>query len=71
MTSKLLPRWKDDHNKIIICEEKIKVMQENFLELQQIAQDMFEDAILMDINPNQVKEAMHDVIINLINPYSH
>ena len=46
-------------------------IRSNFLELQQIAQDMFEDAILMDINPNQVKEAMHDVIINLINPYSH
>ena len=62
--------WKSENNEIISCTEKIKVMQQNITEIQQIAQDAFEDAILMGIDPIQVKEYFAKIMQNLYNPYA-
>lgn len=64
------PLWKDIEGKKISCTEKIKVMQQNIEELQQMAQDLFEDGILMDINPQQLKQYLQELIQNLHNPYN-
>lgn len=42
-----MPKWYDDDGQIVSCTEKVKVMTENLNELYQIAQDAFEDALLM------------------------
>ncbi|RTL02814.1 MAG: hypothetical protein EKK57_01025, partial [Proteobacteria bacterium] len=55
--------------KIIACTEKIKVMRENLEELNQSLVDAFEDAILMDIDPIQVKNFLIQMMQNLDNPY--
>ena len=66
---KQLPTWLRDDNSVVACTEKIKVMQENFEEIQQLAQDAFEDGLLMEVNEAQMREALHDLVNALVNPY--
>ena len=66
---KPLPTWLRDDNSVVACTEKIKVMQENFEEIQQLAQDAFEDGLLMEVNEAQMREALHDLVNALVNPY--
>ncbi len=62
MTSKeikLLPKiWKGIDNKNISCTEKIKILNENIIEINQITDDALEDAILMGADPKQVIETI-------------
>jgi len=67
---KQLPIWVRDDKSIVACTEKIKVMRENFAEIQQITQDAFEDGLLMEVSEPQMREALHQLIDHLINPYS-
>ena len=66
---KPLPTWLRDDKSIVACTEKIKVMQENFEEIQQIMQDAFEDGLLMEVNEAQMREALNAIVQNLVNPY--
>ena len=64
-----LPTWVRDDATIVACTEKIKVMKENFDEIRQIAQDALEDGILMEVNEAQMREALHQLVDGLVNPY--
>ena len=64
-----LPIWLRDDGSVVACVEKIKVMQENFDELKQYAQDAFEDGLLLEVSETQMREALHRVVDNLVNPY--
>jgi hypothetical protein len=66
---KQLPIWVRDDGSIVACTEKIKVMKENFAEIQQFAQDAFEDGLLMEVSESQMRESLHQLIDELINPY--
>lgn len=66
---KQLPIWVRDDGSIVACTEKIKVMKENFTEIQQIAQDAFEDGLLMEVSESQMRASLHQLIDELINPY--
>jgi hypothetical protein len=68
--SKKWPVWLRDDGSVVSCTEKIKVMSENFDEIQQIAQDALEDGLLMEVNEAQMREALHQLVDSLINPYS-
>lgn len=63
------PIWLDRDGKPVSCVEKIKVMHENLTELQQMAQDAFEDAILMGCEQGQVKQFLIEQMQALENPY--
>ena len=63
------PVWVKDDNSIVSCTEKIKVMKENFDELKQLSQDAIEDGLLMEVSEKQMKEALHQMVDDLINPY--
>ncbi|MEN9945958.1 MAG: hypothetical protein RLZZ293_344 [Pseudomonadota bacterium] len=65
-----LPVWQREDLSTIACTEKIKVMRQNIEELQQMMQDAYEDALLMEVNPLQVQQVLHTLVDNLINPYS-
>ena len=67
---KPLPTWVRDDGSIVSCTEKIKVMKENFHELTQIAQDAFEDGILMEVSEAQMRETLHALVEELMNPYT-
>ena len=64
-----LPIWVRDDASIVDCTEKIKVMRENFDEIRQIAQDALEDGLLMEVSEAQMREALHQLIDMLVNPY--
>lgn len=67
---KPLPTWLRDDKSIVACTEKIKVMQENFEEIQQMMQDAFEDGLLMEVNETQMREALQNLVDALVNPYN-
>jgi hypothetical protein len=50
----ILPKvWKDMNNDVISCSEKIKLLNENIIEIIRMSVDAIEDAILMGADPNQ------------------
>ena len=51
----LLPKkWKDKNAKPVSCIEKIKILNDNIIEINQLTEDAIEDAILMGVDPDQV-----------------
>ncbi len=64
-----MPVWRGEDGQIVSCTEKIKVMTENLEELQQLAQDALEDAILMGCTEAQVKDYLQLLMQGLSNPY--
>jgi hypothetical protein len=61
--------WRTPAGGTVSCVEKLKVMSQNFRELQQLAQDAFEDAILMGCDEAQVRAELARLIESLSNPY--
>ena len=61
--------WKRPNGSVVACTEKIKVLRENLEELRQMAQDAFEDALLMECDEAQVRAVFQEMIANLENPY--
>ena len=70
MSKSTWPKWVRDDDSIVACTEKIKVMNENFDEIKQIAQDALEDGLLMEVSETQMRTALHKLIDDLINPYA-
>jgi hypothetical protein len=52
----------------VSCREKLKVLDENFAELCQVAQDAFEDALLMGVDERALREKLHAMIDALAGP---
>ena len=63
------PNWIREDGSVVSCTEKVKVMTENFDEIKQIAQDAFEDGLLMEVSEEQLREALHRLVDMLVNPY--
>lgn len=63
------PKWVRDNGTVVSCTEKVKVMTENFDEIKQIAQDALEDGLLMEVSEQQMREALHQLVDSLVNPY--
>ncbi|MBI5923155.1 MAG: hypothetical protein HY847_16090 [Betaproteobacteria bacterium] len=57
--------WKNVDGNPISCLEKIKVLNQNFEELRQIAQDALDDALLMQCSEEQIRQALHQMIDEL------
>lgn len=64
------PVWRQADGAPVSCLEKLKVLNDNYRELQQTTQDAFEDALLMDCSEAQVRQALHELIDSLRNPYA-
>ncbi|MEQ6290266.1 hypothetical protein ACFPAG_06560 [Vogesella sp. GCM10023246] len=64
-----LPIWHASDGSVVSCTEKVKVMTENMEELAQMAQDAFEDAILMGCDEQQVRSFLVSLMQRLENPY--
>ncbi len=61
--------WQTREGAVLSCVEKLKVLNDNFHELEQMCQDAFEDALLMGCNEQQIRDALLQVIAQLKNPY--
>jgi hypothetical protein len=64
-----LPVWRQPDGQPVSCVDKIKVLNENLEELQQMAQDALEDAILMGCDEGQIREVLERLVGSLDNPY--
>ena len=62
--------WRSPDGEKLSCVEKIKVLEENLAELKQLAQDALEDAVLMGGDERQLREALHEIVDGLKNPYA-
>jgi uncharacterized protein (UPF0335 family) len=62
--------WRSPEGEPLSCVEKIKVLEENLAELKQLAQDALEDAVLMGGDERQLREALHEIVDGLKNPYA-
>jgi hypothetical protein len=63
-------KWCRDDGSVVSCTEKVKVMNENLDELAQMAQDLFEDGLLMEVSAEQMRVVLHRLIDRLYNPYN-
>lgn len=57
-----LPLWRTEEGKPIPCVEKIKVMNENYLELQQLLRDFLEDGVLMGCAEQDLRGAICQLV---------
>jgi hypothetical protein len=64
-----LPLWRQPDGQPVSCVDKIKVLNENLTELQQMAQDALEDAILMGCDEAQIRDVLRRLVEALDNPY--
>jgi hypothetical protein len=64
-----IPVWRQPDGQPVSCVDKIKVLNENLEELQQMAQDALEDAILMGADEAQIREVLARLVASLDNPY--
>ncbi len=69
MKKLLLPLWQQSNGKLLSCNEKIKVMQQNIDELHQMLQDAYTDALIMNVDEKQFKQFLINLIQSLDNPY--
>lgn len=65
-----LPVWTGSDGQPIACVEKIKVLNENYRELQQLAQDAFDDALLMGCDEQQLCGALRQLCDSLTASFS-
>jgi Mor family transcriptional regulator len=61
--------WRSPAGDAIACVEKNKVLQENLVEMRQICQDAFEDAVLMGCDEQQIRAVFIDLMNNLESAY--
>jgi hypothetical protein len=65
-----LPKtWLGPDGETVSCTEKLKVLEENLVEIAELAQDALEDAILMGVAEDQARSTLSGVISQLKNPY--
>ena len=57
--------WKDKKNKLISCDEKLKVLNENFDEIRNTTQNTYDYAILMGCNESDFKSKLITLIKEL------
>jgi hypothetical protein len=62
--------WRAPDGSALSCREKIKVLNENLEELEQMAQDALEDAIIMGADEAQIRAVLRKLVDGLENPYA-
>ena len=61
--------WTRADGTVVSCTEKVKVMNENLDELSQMLQDAYEDGLLMEVTPQQIKDVLHKLVDALYDPW--
>lgn len=61
--------WTQPDGRPVACVEKIKVLNDNLVELQRMAQDALEDAVLMGCDEAQFRQVLQALVATLVNPY--
>lgn len=64
-----LPVWLTPQGEKVSCVEKIKILNENLEEIQAMAQEALEDAVLMGCDERQLRQVIERIAQTLVNPY--
>lgn len=67
---KVPPVWRQSDGKPVSCLEKIKVLNQNIQEIENLCADALEDGVLMGCDAKQIKEALHALIEGLADPHA-
>jgi len=62
------PAWLQTDGSAISCRDKLKVLTENHTELAQTMRDAFEDAVLMGVDEQAMKQILSDMVAGLRSP---
>ncbi len=65
-----LPTWMDGEGMPLACIEKIKVLNENIVEIRQMCQDALEDAVLMGCDEAQIRQVLLRLVRTLEEPFN-
>ena len=57
--------WCRPDESVVACHEKIKVLNENYSELQQLLQDALDDALLLGCSEKMVRDAFQQALDHL------
>ena len=57
--------WKTSNNSKISCKEKIIILNNNVIELQNLINQIYDEAILMGVDNKQIKKVINNLAINL------
>lgn len=69
MTEALPAIWPQSDGEPVSCREKLRVLEENYRELAQEMQDMFEDAVLMGVDEAAMRRILADLVVALTSPH--
>ena len=61
--------WRDAAGARLTCVEKLRVLAENLTELQSMAQDALEDALVLGVEEAQFRASLETLVQDLRNPY--
>jgi hypothetical protein len=64
-----LPVWLTPQGEKVSCLEKIKILNENLQELNNLAQEALEDAVLMGCDERQFRQVIEKIAQEIVNPY--
>ncbi len=57
--------WPQADGNPVSCREKLKVLEENYVELSQVMQDAFEDAVLMGVDAVAMRRLLSEMVARL------
>ena len=61
-------QWPGLDGNAVGCREKLKMLTENYAEVSQVLTDAFEDAILMGVNEQAMRQVLLDIVAGLESP---
>ncbi len=67
--AEILPTWMAPDGAPVACVEKIKVLNENILEIREMCQEALEDAVLMGCDEQQIRDVLLRLVRSLEEPF--
>ena len=57
--------WTSSDNSKISCKEKIVILNNNIIELQNLMNQIYDEAILMGVDKKQIKKVINNLVTSL------
>ena len=61
--------WRESDGTPVSCVEKLKVLEENLAEIQEMCQEALEDAVLMGCDEDQARSVLRQLVAALDKPF--
>lgn len=60
-----LPVWRKSDGSPVSCTEKVKVLNDNYVELRQLLKDFLEDGLLLGCDEAGLREQLRELVATL------